>query len=253
MSTVQGKLNGKVVLITGAGSGMGYATTKLFVEEGAKVVAVDYSEEAIKQWDNTENVIALVGDVTELEDIDRMVGEAEQQFGRLDCVCNIAGINDLSYPLDATDDERWDRVMDIDLKAPFRICRKAVPVMIKSGGGSIVNIGSYASERGNHGPSYTAAKAGLTGLTKSIAVGYGKEGIRCNIINPGGTNTNIHKNSGGAYHPAGQVLSKIVASFPVNSYGQPEDIAKACLFLCSDDAKQINGAVLAVDGGMACC
>ncbi|WP_052422031.1 SDR family NAD(P)-dependent oxidoreductase [Paenibacillus sp. FSL P4-0081] len=185
MSTVQGKLNGKVVLITGAGSGMGYATTKLFVEEGAKVVAVDYSEEAIKQWDNTENVIALVGDVTELEDIDRMVGEAEQQFGRLDCVCNIAGINDLSYPLDATDDERWDRVMDIDLKAPFRICRKAVPVMIKSGGGSIVNIGSYASERGNHGPSYTAAKAGLTGLTKSIAVGYGKEGIRCNIINPG--------------------------------------------------------------------
>ncbi|MEK3697933.1 SDR family oxidoreductase [Paenibacillus sp. FSL R10-2199] len=253
MSTVQGKLNGKVVLITGAGSGMGYATTKLFVEEGAKVVAVDYSEEAIKQWDNTENVIALVGDVTELEDIDRMVGEAEQQFGRLDCVCNIAGINDLSYPLDATDDERWDRVMDIDLKAPFRICRKAVPVMIKSGGGSIVNIGSYASERGNHGPSYTAAKAGLTGLTKSIAVGYGKEGIRCNIINPGGTNTNIHKNSGGAYHPAGQALSKIVASFPVNSYGQPEDIAKACLFLCSDDAKQINGAVLAVDGGMACC
>lgn len=253
MSRLQGRLAGKVAVVTGAGSGMGYATTRLFSEEGALVIAVDYAEEAVNQWKGTENVFPLVGDVTKLEDIERMIGEAEERFGRLDAVCNIAGINDLSYPLDATDDARWDRVMDIDLKAPFRISRRAIPLMLRNDGGSIVNIGSYASERGNHGPSYTAAKAGLTGLTKSIAVGYGKEGIRCNIINPGGTNTNITKNSGGAYHPAGQTLSKIVSSFPVNFYGEPEDIAKTCLFLCSEDARHINGAVIAVDGGMACC
>lgn len=253
MSGFGGRLKEKVALITGAGSGMGYATAKLFLEEGANVIAVDYSAEAMKKWEDVENVFPLVADVTKLEDIKAMIAAAETQFGKLDCICNIAGINDLSYPLDATDDERWDKVMDIDLKAPFRICREAIQLMIKGGGGSIVNIGSYAAERGNHGPSYTAAKAGLTGLTKSVAVGYGKDGIRCNIIHPGGTNTNISQNSGGSYHPAGQVVSKIVAAFPVNWYGEPEEIAKTCVFLCSDDAKHINGAVIAVDGGMACC
>ncbi len=248
-----GKLEGKVALITGAGSGIGYATAKLFLEEGAKIIAVDYSEEAMKKWNEVKNAVPLIADVTKTDDIERMVSGAEKQFGRLDCICNIAGINDLNYPLEATDDARWDRVMDIDLKAPFQICRRAIRTMINGGGGSIVNIGSYAAVRGNHGPSYTAAKAGLTGLTKSIAFGYGKEGIRCNVINPGGTNTNIHQNSGGAYHEAGQALSKIIASFPINWYGEPEDIAKTCLFLCSDDARHINGAVIAVDGGMSCC
>ena len=247
------RLNGKIALITGAGNGMGLATTKLFLEEGAEVIAVDYSESALKQWENSEGVVPVLADITKAEDIERMIMKAETVFGRLDCICNIAGINDLNYPLEDTDDDRWDRVHDIDLKAPFRICRRAIPLMVKNGGGSIVNIGSYAAVRGNHGPSYTAAKAGLAGLTKSIAYGYGKNGIRCNIINPGGTKTNIGEHSGGSYHPAGQSLSKIISNFPVNWYGEPEDIAKTCLFLCSDDSKQINGAVIAVDGGMACC
>jgi NAD(P)-dependent dehydrogenase (short-subunit alcohol dehydrogenase family) len=182
-----------------------------------------------------------------------MVGEAESRFGRLDCLLNIAGVNDLSYPLEATDDQRWDRVLDTDLKAPFRICRRAIPTMIQGGGGAIVNIGSYAALRGNHGPSYTAAKAGLEGLTKSIAFEYAKQGIRCNIIHPGGMNTNIGKTSGGAYHEAGQKLSKIVQSMPVTFYGQPVEIAYACLFLCGDESKLINGAALSVDGGMSVC
>jgi NAD(P)-dependent dehydrogenase (short-subunit alcohol dehydrogenase family) len=131
--------------------------------------------------------------------------------------------------------------------------RRAIPVMIKSGGGSIVNIGTYAALRGNHGPSYTAAKAGLEGLTKSIAFEYAKQGIRCNIIHPGGMATNIGQNSGGAYHEAGQKLSKIVQSMPVTFYGQPVEIAYTCLFLCGDESKLINGAVLSVDGGMSVC
>lgn len=198
-------------------------------------------------------MLPLQVDVTKAEDVKRMIQESVKRFGRIDALCNVAGINDLNYPLLDTDDARWDRVMDLDLKAPFRICREVVPVMLQNGGGTIVNIGSYAALRGNHGPSYTAAKAGLEGLTRSIAFGYGDQGIRCNIIHPGGTNTNIGEHSGGDYHPAGQRLSKIVAAFPKGWFGQPEDIARVCLFLCSDDASHINGAVLAVDGGMSCC
>lgn len=248
-----GRLAGKVAVITGAGNGMGQAAVRLFLEEGAQVLAADISEKGLEQWNSVDRVVPLRVDVTRLEDIRRMVQEAETRFGRIDALCNIAGINDLNYPLLETDDARWDRVMEIDLKAPFRLCREVIPVMIRQGGGSIVNIGSYAALRGNHGPSYTAAKAGVEGLTRSIAFGYGDQGVRCNIIHPGGTNTNIGEHSGGAYHPAGERLSRIVAAFPKGWFGQPEDIARTCLFLCSDDASHINGAVISVDGGMSCC
>lgn len=254
MSDSVATLAGRVALITGAGNGMGLATTRLFLEEGARVVAVDISEKDLVRWRDVPDVVPVEADITKLQDIDRMVSEAETHFGRLDCLCNIAGINDLCYPLDETTDERWDRVLDLDLKAPFRICRRAVKTMADGGGGSIVNIGSYAAVRGNHGASYTAAKAGVLGLTRHIAVAYGKQGVRCNVINPGGTNTDIGEHSGGVYHEAGiNMLSKTIATFPVNWYGEPEDIARTCLFLCSDGSKQINGAVIAVDGGMACC
>ena len=253
MSESNGRLAGKVALITGAGNGMGYETVKLFAAEGAYVIAADMREGDLAKWKDAENVFPVLADVTKLEDIQKMVSEAETRFGKLDAICNIAGINDLNYPLADTEDERWDKVHDIDLKAPFRICRRAVPTMIKGGGGSIVNIGSYAAERGNHGPSYTSAKAGLIGLSKSIAFAHGKDGIRCNVINPGGTRTNIGEHSGGQYHPAGQNLSNIIKAMPVNWFLNPDEIAKVCLFLCSDDAFRINGAVIAVDGGMAVC
>lgn len=253
MAGTIGSLQDKVALITGAGNGMGYETVKLFVAEGAKVIAVDCREDDLKKWQDVENVVPILGDVTKIEDIEHMVSAAETQFGRLDAICNIAGINDLSYPLEDTEDARWDRVHEIDLKAPFRICRRAVPTMVKGGGGSIVNIGSYAAVRGNHGPSYTSAKAGLIGLSKSIAFAYGKEGIRCNVVNPGGTQTNLGEHSGGQYHPAGQKVSALIQAMPVNWYMTPDEIAKVCLFLCSDDAARINGAVIAVDGGMAVC
>lgn len=248
-----GRLAGKTALITGAGNGMGFETARRFAQEGANVLAVDCSQEALKQWEGVERVVPILADVTKLEDIERMCAEAEDCFGRLDCLCNIAGINDLSYPLLETDDARWDRVMDLDLKAPFRICRRAIPLMLKNGGGAIVNIGSYAALRGNHGPSYTAAKAGLEGLTRSIAFAFGKEGIRCNIIHPGGTNTNIGEHSGGAYHTAQGKLSGLIMAMPVSFMMQPIEIANACLFLCSDEAAHVNGAVLSVDGGMSCC
>ena len=181
-----------------------------------------------------------------------MVAVVKEKYGRLDGICNIAGINDLCYPLLETDDERWETVINTDLRAPFWIMREAMPLLIASGGGSIVNIGSYAALRGNHGPSYTAAKAGLEGLTKSVAFEFAKQNVRCNIIHPGGCATRLTM-GGHPYHTAMQSMSAIMQAMPVNTFGQPEDIARACVFLCSDDAKWINGAVISIDGGMSVC
>lgn len=246
------KLNGKVFIITGAASGMGKATTAKFEAEGAKVIACDCNEKVTEVWKGHENVTPLIIDVTNLDDIKKMIITTKETYRKLDGVCNIAGINDLSYPLLETDDERWDRVMDLDLKAPFRILREAIPLLIENGGGSIVNIGSYAALRGNHGPSYTAAKAGLQGLTRSIAFSFAKNNIRCNIVHPGGCMTNLTM-GGLQYHEAQGALSNIIKAMPVNSFGKPEEIANACAFLCSDEATWINGAVLSVDGGMSTC
>lgn len=248
------RLEGKVALVTGAGNGMGFAITKLFAEEGARVIAVDIDDKALSQWSDMDGVLPVVADITEPEDINKMIDVAEAQTGKLDILCNVAGINDLCYPLLETSDERWDRVIDLDLKAPFRICRCAIKGMVERGGGAILNIGSYAGIRGNHGPSYTAAKAGLIGLTRSIAVAYAAKGVRCNLINPGGMNTNIGLHSGGDYHSEGMsMLHNIIGKFPIKMMGDPEDVAKTALFLCSDDAAHVNGAIVSVDGGMSAC
>jgi NAD(P)-dependent dehydrogenase (short-subunit alcohol dehydrogenase family) len=183
-----------------------------------------------------------------------MVEDAERRFGKLDILCNVAGINDLCYPLDETSDELWDRVVNLDLKAPFQICRKAIKGMVQRGDGVILNIASYAAVRGNHGPSYTAAKHGLVGLTLSIAVAFASKGIRCNAINPGGVKTQIGAHSGGDYHQGGlKMFEDIVEKLPVRWVCEPEEIAPTALFLCCDESKHVNGAVVAVDGGMSAC
>jgi NAD(P)-dependent dehydrogenase (short-subunit alcohol dehydrogenase family) len=127
--------------------------------------------------------------------------------------------------------------------------------MGERGGGAILNVGSYAGIRGNHGPSYTAAKAGLIGLTRSIAVGYGKQGIRCNVMNPGPVrSTRIEANSGGRYHADGlRMLMDTVQTMPLNWNAEASEMAPLALFLCSDEGRHINGAVIAADGGMSAC
>ncbi|HEU4598598.1 MAG TPA: SDR family NAD(P)-dependent oxidoreductase [Solirubrobacterales bacterium] len=250
-----GRLEGKRALITGAGSGIGAAMVELFAAEGAAVAAVGRRESSIERWSGVDGVVAVRADLTEGEEIVRMVAEAERQIGPLDAVCNVAGINDLCYPLHETSDQRWDAVVDLDLKVPFQVCRAAIDGMVERGGGAILNVGSGASVRGNHGPAYTAAKAGLNGLTMSIAVAYGGSGVRCNVLNPGEVNnTEISSTSGGEYHPGGlKMWEDIVAKLPVKWDCEPEEIARVALFLCSDDAAHVNGAVVAVDGGMSVC
>ena len=246
------KLKDKVFIITGISSGMGKAAAEQFTAEGAIVVGSVRKEADAQIWDDNDRVLPVLADVNHLDDIKRLVAVVKEKYGRLDGICNIAGINDLCYPLLETDDERWETVINTDLRAPFWIMREAMPLLIASGGGSIVNIGSYAALRGNHGPSYTAAKAGLEGLTKSVAFEFAKQNVRCNIIHPGGCATRLTM-GGHPYHTAMQSMSAIMQAMPVNTFGQPEDIARACVFLCSDDAKWINGAVISIDGGMSVC
>jgi NAD(P)-dependent dehydrogenase (short-subunit alcohol dehydrogenase family) len=251
-----GRFEGKVVLVTGAASGIGLATAQLMAGEGAQAVAVDMREQDLRLLEDNENMHLIHADVMEPADIARIKQEVTEKFGHLDALCNIAGVNDLAYPLLETTDERWDLIIGLDLTAPFRVCRELLPLMLENGG-SVVNVASYAALRGNHGPSYSAAKAGLIGLSKSIAFRYAAQGIRCNVVNPGGTRTKIIEHSieqtGGSYHEAGADLSQLIRAMPVHSYLEPEEVAAACLFLCSDEAKAINGAVLAVDGGMSVC
>ncbi|MEZ5655370.1 MAG: SDR family oxidoreductase [Sphingobium sp.] len=247
-------LNGKIAIITGGGAGIGHAIASLFAEQGAMVAAVVRSESSMRKWDGATGVVAVQADITQAEEIERLFADVERDLGKPDIVCNVAGINDLSFPVTETSDERWDAVMDLDLKAPFRICRRAIPGMVEKGSGAILNVGSYAALRGNHGPSYTAAKSGLIGLTRSIAVYYAKSGVRCNIINPGAVRTEIGTHSGGEYHPEGYKMFRgIVNELPVNWICDTNQIAPTALFLCSEEARHINGAVISVDGGMSAC
>jgi NAD(P)-dependent dehydrogenase (short-subunit alcohol dehydrogenase family) len=254
MTDRAGRLEGKIALVTGAGSGIGEAIAALFAKEGARVAAVGRGDRTLRRWDGVDGVTPVVADITRADDVERMFTEIEARIGGVDIVANVAGINDLSYPLVETTDDRWDDVIDLDLKAPFRICRRAVPGMIERGGGAILNVGSYAALRGNHGPSYTAAKAGLTGLTRSIAVDYGSRGIRCNLLNPGAVYTDIESGSGGAYHQEGIAkFHEITRGLPVRWVCEPEEIAPTALFLCSDEARHVNAAIVSVDGGMSAC
>ncbi|MGN1344140.1 MAG: SDR family NAD(P)-dependent oxidoreductase, partial [Traorella sp.] len=197
------RLDGQVALISGAANGMGYTMVETFVKEGAIVIACDVLKNVEEKWANTKNVVPMVLDVTNSDMVDEVIHKVVEDYGKLDILCNVAGINDLMYPLDETTNEMWDRVVDIDLKGPFYTSRAAVREMKKKGYGVIINISSLAQFAGNHGASYSSAKHGLRGLTQHTAAYYFDSGIRCNAICPGGTATDIETHSGGKYHALG--------------------------------------------------
>ncbi|HHU83569.1 MAG TPA: SDR family oxidoreductase [Clostridiales bacterium] len=251
------RMEGKVAVITGAGNGMGKATAELFLEEGAKVVGVDIAKGTLDYLNENADGLAVYADITTNSGIEDIAVKAMEKFGRIDVLCNIAGINDLCRTMDETTEEVWDRVINLDLKAPFMLSKRIVAEMVKNSGnkkGAILNIGSLAAYAGNHGPSYSAAKHGLVGLTMSMAVGLIQQGIRTNCIHPGGVKTDIETHSGGKYSEKGmQMLIDITGKWPANigGYADTIDIARAALFLCSDESNHINGAFLPVDNGMS--
>ena len=250
---MSGLLDGKVAVITGAGSGVGRAMANLFAENGAAVLIVDVVSERVDQvvkearGKTSARVEGVVVDLSLKESADRMVDFAAKTFGRLDILCNNAGIMDAVRPAADTSDDLWEKVMNVNLNAPFRASRRAIPLMLKNGGGAIINTASIAGFFGGAaGAAYTTSKHALIGLTRSIAAQYGKEGIRCNAMVLGAVNTNI--GVGGVPDPKGmEHLQKAMATLP--RMGDPKEIAELALFLASGRSSYVNGSCVTIDGG----
>jgi NAD(P)-dependent dehydrogenase (short-subunit alcohol dehydrogenase family) len=247
-------LENSSVIVTGAASGIGRAAALRFAREGARVVVADLNAEAaaavVDEIQAAGGVaVAVTGDLAEQAVVDQVVTTAVETFGGLDVLVNNAGIMDRMSAAADVSDEEWERVIRVNLTAPFLLTRAALPHMLAKGKGAIVNTASEAGLRGSAaGTAYTASKHGIVGLTRSVAVMYRTAGIRANAIAPGGTRTNIAVNADPAAHgPA--TLGPYLAN--VGRIADPEEQAAAIVFLASDAASNINGAILPVDNGWA--
>ena len=252
-----GKLNGKVALVTGAGSGIGRASAELFAAEGAAVSVVDLREDAAKETVEKitaagHRAIAVGADVTDAHAIAAAVEQTVRELGRLDIVYNNAGIGSTGSVTNAEEDD-WDRCFAINAKGTFLTSRAAVPHLSASGSGAIINQGSVAALVGvPNFAAYCAAKGAVVALTRSMAIDLAPKGIRVNVICPGTVFTPLMEPMltarGDGDMEKGLALT--VAKYPVGRLGSPEDIARVALFLASDDAAFVTGATFTADGGM---
>ena len=243
-----GKLDGKVALITGAGSGIGRATALLFAKEEARISVADCvpagGQETVKMIQKAgSDAVFIEADISQAADVERMVKTTVNTYGQIDILFNNAGVGQTGVPMLATTEEEWDRVLNINLKGVFLCSKYAIPVMLDRGGGVIINIASITGLVGLPGnPAYGVSKAGVIQLTKMMAAEYGRQNIRVNCICPGAIQTPMTES----------------VSLPMDAYiqiqflkrtGQPEDIARAALYLASDDSSFVTGVALVVDGG----
>jgi NAD(P)-dependent dehydrogenase (short-subunit alcohol dehydrogenase family) len=245
----QGRFHGKVALITGGGSGIGRAVAVRLASEGADVAVADIDSAAGRgtcDLVETEGRKALFveADVTRGADAERMVRETVTSLGRLDVLFTSAGVG-AGGDVVTTTEEYWDRVIDLDLKGVFLVCKHAVPAMREVGGGAIVHVASIGGERGNWAASFCAAKGGVVNLTRSMALAHAKEGIRVNCVCPGYVATPIIQ----AIVDDPERLAAVSARHPMGRIGRAEEVAAAVAFLASDEASFITGAILPVDGG----
>ncbi len=246
------RLKDKVAVVTGAASGMGLAIAKLFVAEGAKVVAADWHGEAIAAAvaEIGGSIVAVTADVSQQEQAEAMVDKAVSEFGHIDILVNNAGVMDLFQSVADVSNDTWRRVLSVNLDGPMFAMRRAVPLMLAQGGGSIVNVSSVAGVGGGSaGAAYTSSKHALNGLTKSTAFQHAKQGLRCNAIASGGVTTNIMQ-SVDATKLDQAALGRIGPYHAANpGMLEPIDIANLVLFLASDESRYINGAIIPADMG----
>lgn len=246
------KLKDKIVVVTGASSGMGKSITRLFLNEGAIVAGIDIREDRLEglktEFGAGDSLLTYVGDVSKRDQVDQILEDIIKKKGRLDILVNNAGIMDEMMPIGEVSDELWNRVIGVNLNGPMYLSRKAVNQMTAQGGGNIINIASIGGLFGARaGVAYTASKFALVGMTKNIGYMYAGMGIRCNAIAPGGVNTDI---GAGIKAPSPLGLDRAMSGFGMNPRtGEPEEIAKIALFLASDDSSMINGAVITADTG----
>lgn len=249
-----GRLNGKVAIITGAASGIGAATAELFGREGAMVLVADRNAagaQAMAQYISPDNerARALGVDVNQEADVKMMVRTVLDTWGRIDILVNNAGIGS-SMDLRSVTPEEFDRVLGVNLKGPLLCCKHALPAMLGSDGGAIINVTSISSTCGIPGQStYAPSKAGLLQLTRQLAVEFADRHIRVNAVSPGTIATPLLGTPVDDLDHLTPEYAWLLARHPIGRFGQPIEVATAILFLASDEASFITGANLAVDGG----
>ncbi len=247
------RLKGKVALITGAGMGMGRECALLFAEEGARVVVGDIDGKAATETVKAIQAkggqgLAVTGDVALEADVERMVAEGVKRFGGLHVLHNNAGVlwKDRDRSVLETDEKWWDRVMGINLKSVFWVTKHGIPHLQRAGGGSVIMMGSVSALAGftRAQDAYTAAKGALISLTKSIAIQFAKDNVRCNIIHPGIVDTPLQ-----APYLTAEIRKEFETGIPLGRIARPREIAYVALFLASDESSFMTGAELVVDGG----
>jgi NAD(P)-dependent dehydrogenase (short-subunit alcohol dehydrogenase family) len=246
------RLQGKVAVVTGGNAGIGEAIATAFAREGALVVLTGRRQGELDRVVNDivkaqGKAFAVAGSVTDESHVQEAVRRTVEQFGQLDILVNNAGVGDFGKRLHEIDDATWAQVLDVNLTGVFRMTRAVLPQMLKQGDGAIVNISSIASLVGLPAlPAYAASKGALDALTRALAVDYGKDGIRCNVVNPGLIDTPM----AAPLMDNPELLSPILSHYPLRRPGKPEEVANMVLYLASDEAAWVTGGTFRIDGGM---
>ena len=248
-----GRVEGKVALVTGAGSGIGRATALAFAREGARVIVADL---VVEGGEETVGLIQQAGgeasfvrvNVTRTDEVEALIQKCVEVYGRLDCAHNNAGIEGMMAPIARYPEDDWDRIIDVNLKGVFLCLKYEIAQMLEQGtGGAIVNTASVAGLiAGPTLPAYVASKHGVVGLTKSAALAYARRNIRVNAVCPGVIRTPMVERVIGEYP---QAESNFLVEQPIQRFGAPEEIAEAVVWLCSDAASLVTGVPMPVDGG----
>jgi NAD(P)-dependent dehydrogenase (short-subunit alcohol dehydrogenase family) len=249
-----GRVEGKVAVVTGGASGIGRATTQLLAQEGASVVIADIDGRADDVASGIEHeggrAAFVRADVTSWDEMERLIATAVDRFGRLDVMVNNAAVA-IAGSAGEMPEEDWNRVLDVNLSGVWRGMRLAIPRMLETGGGSIVNVSSVQSVVGFDGwAGYAASKGGINALTQQAAVEYAPLGIRVNAIIPGTILTEMNERILAGHPDPDALMAEWTRMHPIGRIGQPDEVARAIVYLASDEASFVTGMLLRVDGGM---
>jgi NAD(P)-dependent dehydrogenase (short-subunit alcohol dehydrogenase family) len=243
---VMGKFDNKIVLVTGGASGMGKRMTELLVEEGAYVIAADINKELLNAVSQNVSVEGKLLNVMSEDDWKKAVEEIVADHGRIDVLINNAGISSEKHMDDVTIED-WDLMMRINGFGPFAGMKHVLPQMVKQQSGAVVNISSYTAMVGMGTNTYTASKGAVRAISRAASTQYGRFGIRVNAVFPGVIKTPMTEN----LSESSEVLQRLIQATPLQRLGEADDVARAVLFLASDDSSYITGAELVIDGGFS--